>query len=414
MKNVTLTCAALLVGCTLFAQWENVAPIGLISVQKIEFMDVNNGFIVGTNTVPNGDAIIQKTTNGGLTWTTVLSVPPSETPSTLGFNNIEMVSSMVGYAMGGYLDPLDALLYKTTNGGINWSPIPVTVNTSRIISSHFFDENNGILVGYEVYKTTDGGQTLEVLDTPQGFYGLMDVEFVNSSTGFIIGNGSALLLKSTNGGDTWSEITLPTTFPTNDIEFINESVGYIACSSGIILKTEDAGETWTQTTVATASGSVLRGLEIVSEDIAYASSINGVILKTVDGGASWTEDYDLTDDPFVLFGGPYEIDFPSPTVGYAAGNTGRMFKNEISDGIETYAETKIRVYPNPASSTIKIDGIAIETIESIHIIGSTGQILEAIFSPITNEINVNTLSVGVYSMRITTANTTLSHSFVKE
>ena len=51
-------------------------------------------------------------------------------------------------------------------------------------------------------------------------------------------------MHSSDGGENWTEQTVPTEENLNAILFVNEQDGWAAGDKGIILKTTDAGVTW--------------------------------------------------------------------------------------------------------------------------------------------------------------------------
>lgn len=94
----------------------------------------------------------------------------------------------------------------------------------------------------------------------------------------------------------WNQIALPTSENLLDIEFPpgTSSVGYIGGENGVLLKTTDGGANWTNLTY---SGIDLQfsfsflDLEFANDLIGFAAVSAGVY-KTVDGGLNWT----LLDD----------------------------------------------------------------------------------------------------------------------
>ena len=135
---------------------------------------------------------------------------------------------------------------------------------------------------------------------------LYSVYFTDAQKGFAVGAYSTIL-KTTNGGEIWSEdgrikdpTKLASTFKT--ISFINEKDGYIAGLTGVLLTT-DAGETWD--TLPTGD----LNLNIYSSAIAffYSSLDTGFIAgtnpstgekelrTTTDRGVTWTTAVKLQD-----------------------------------------------------------------------------------------------------------------------
>jgi len=95
---------------------------------------------------------------------------------------------------------------------------------------------------------------------------------------------------------TWTQISVPTMENLNDIEFASSSVGYISGDNETLLKTIDGGETWTVITpIGIDPGFTynIGDLEFVSELVGFCNVPNaGDTYKTIDGGLNWT----LVDD----------------------------------------------------------------------------------------------------------------------
>jgi photosystem II stability/assembly factor-like uncharacterized protein len=69
-----------------------------------------------------------------------------------------------------------------------------------------------------------------------------------------------------------------------DIDFVNDTVGYVAGASGKIMKTIDGGIVWTQTNTGTY-GEFLH-IQCIDENIVFAQ-LDTCIMKTTDGGVTW-------------------------------------------------------------------------------------------------------------------------------
>ena len=67
--------------------------------------------------------------------------------------------------------------------------------------------------------------------------------FVNDSTGWAAG-AEGLLLKTSNGGETWNEQTTFTSRKINALWFLNEMNGWLVGDQGIVSTTIDGGESW--------------------------------------------------------------------------------------------------------------------------------------------------------------------------
>lgn len=92
---------------------------------------------------------------------------------------------------------------------------------------------------------------------------------------------------------TWFEIPTNTNKKLNTISFGSSEVGYIGGNDSLLLKTTDGGQTWTALTfsgVDFSSGSTILNLKFVSESTGFmvVSQFSGSY-KTTDGGLSWNQ-----------------------------------------------------------------------------------------------------------------------------
>ncbi|MDZ7623913.1 MAG: hypothetical protein U5J96_05630 [Ignavibacteriaceae bacterium] len=110
--------------------------------------------------------------------------------------SIHFPSSQVGY-----VGSQGNAIYKTTDGGTTWVPIPV-INTVKTL--YFLDINTGY-VGCDdnnVGKTTDGGLTWTWF--PLGFWSSYSIFFLDNNTGYVAGAPGYYIVKTTDGGSSWN------------------------------------------------------------------------------------------------------------------------------------------------------------------------------------------------------------------
>lgn len=148
--------------------------------------------------------------------------------------------------------------------------------------------------GHALYRTADRGLTWTFVSMPgypdQPFYA---VTFVNSQVGFLAGNsavGSRDIYKTSDGGQTWQQLT---NFPPGSwyhIQFVSPTTGFMG-ANGALVATTDGGNTW-----SLSSGypdcPVIYGMDFLNERQGLVggyqiSSGRGGIFKTIDGGQSW-------------------------------------------------------------------------------------------------------------------------------
>ncbi len=107
-------------------------------LNNIQFIDENTGYVVGQNMAYGGPSgKIYKTTNGGLNWSD-LNLPSSMNNF---IYNLNFFNGSTGYVCGHFTD-----IFKTTNGGLNWIVVPAPGFPNQAYNAiKFFNEQTGYL-----------------------------------------------------------------------------------------------------------------------------------------------------------------------------------------------------------------------------------------------------------------------------
>jgi len=118
---------------------------------------------------------------------------------------------------------------------------------------------------------------------------LKGVFFVNTQTGYIVGQG--IIAKTTNSGNNWS-IT-QTRYNLKEVYFLNDQTGFAAGKtndSGFVLKTVNGGATWTTYFLGMQPSSFdLRKIFFKNSDTGYIVREANGYYRTTNGGALWTQ-----------------------------------------------------------------------------------------------------------------------------
>lgn len=196
-------------------------------------------------------------------------------------------------------------LYKTTDGGENWTEIIINMVGSKTtyISDIALDPSNPDIVyvidaGYsKVYKSLDGGETWALfLDN-----WTMTIEINPTDPDIIYIYHSTYIHKTTNGGAGWSQFDITDGLrapgmcsclvinPGNP-NILYAGDGSINSSEGIF-KSNDGGETWTQINTGFPVSYTVNTIAInpVITTTIYMGSEDGVIYKSINGGVNWAE-----------------------------------------------------------------------------------------------------------------------------
>lgn len=168
--------------------------------------------------------------------------------------------------------------------------IPPGSNTvAYAATSKFTSESEG-----SILKSTDAGETWEKIYPLSGIGPSFEkIEFVTENKGFAVGYD--LVLKTVDGGLTWTELSLGTeVYLYNNLTFFNENVGLISAqlndsTAFAIYLTTDGGDTWTNASDVINAG----GIEIAyaDENTLFSVGADELISKSTDGGDTWNQIY---------------------------------------------------------------------------------------------------------------------------
>lgn len=297
--------------------WTSIEVDSNINLYNITFVDSIVGFIVVSK---GGKGIILKTVDGGNIWN-VISV---------GFANAFFDVSFVNLKNGwifGEVGSLIGKIGKTTDGGSTWIDQGID-SYGPILSGFFVDTLNGYAAGEKpsLIKTTNGGHTWFEIDTlymrSDSVVPLRSVHFIDKNNGWVVGGIAEYnaILRTTDGGQTWSHRLFKPRFPQpdlgvarlNDVFFLNQEIGYIVgreISPGnfyeLILKSTDGGVSWIKQDKHIASE--LNSVFFLNDTVGWASGINGTLLRTTNGGVSFADAYIKPVQTFSL-----SQNFPNP------------------------------------------------------------------------------------------------------
>jgi len=140
-----------------------------------------------------GSSIINKTTDGGTTWTPITPGVP------LGpMSRIRMHSQSVGYMIGGSGTSQTGYVFKTTNAGDTWTNMNFPFSTTMLYNIAFRSDSEYVVVGYSggVFHTKNDGGTwtqinLGLLNVVQSQ--VIGAAFIGPDTVIVGGNGSSVV-----------------------------------------------------------------------------------------------------------------------------------------------------------------------------------------------------------------------------
>jgi hypothetical protein len=100
-----------------------------------------------------------------------------------------------------------------------------------------------------------------------------------------------MILRTTNGGTTWTSQISGATNPLRGVSFTDANTGTAVGDNGTIRHTTNGGTTWTGQTSGTTNG--LSSVFFINVSTGTAVGAAGIILRTTTGGTTWVrEDLD--------------------------------------------------------------------------------------------------------------------------
>jgi len=260
---------------------------------RIVFLTEDTGFALSTTVG------LIKTTDGGLTW----NLPT--VPSNAGWwSRPVFFNHQSGISIQQNATSDSMIVMKTSDGGDSWHTIMERPDSlgAYIADISFPDSMTGYLVSEtSMYKTTDGGYNWSLLQWRYPSYG--SICFTSPDTGFTYVDLDQFY-RTYDGGQTWDSFPLPTAPYNGQVRFLNSSVGYICggngFSSGFVIKTIDGGSNWT---LDYGDNYTYFAFSFPGNNVGYACGDGGsVIKKTIANKITLDENYPgtimISNNPF--------------------------------------------------------------------------------------------------------------------
>lgn len=150
---------------------------------------------------------------------------------------------------------------------------------------------------------------------------LHDVFFLDDAHGWIVAHQSGAVLRTADGGATWSvQARLEPGF-LESVRFVDARMGWICGDRGRLYRTMDGGAIW-ETLRVGGEGLSLYGIRLLDARRGFLTGVEvdpgamrGVLFETADGGATWTRREDLPP----VRGLTDTLAFPTSATGFAGG-----------------------------------------------------------------------------------------------
>ncbi len=345
--------------------FEKVFNDNTYTFRGIDFIDDLRGFVAGQSGYSGN--FLGKTTDGGLTWTKMID------PGGYTYFDVNFIDDMHGWICGWY-----STIIRTTDGGNTWQKLSGNIGTHNSFSTFdFINKDTGFIGGSAdqypfkaiLYKTFDGGVTLQPVELPALSEEIADIEMISENEIWLCEGhqiqGNTRLYHSTDAGVTWQTVNIgyltspgqkisfadslksnvvgsSSCFTTDDGwetwsqyyyfpdwpgaifsgDWVNANVGFVVGQSGRVAKSTNGGSTWIE--LSSGSRGALSDLAFANNQIGCAvGSEQGFdyICQTTDGGETWVSVLDSTYNS----GWIYDIMYTSETEAWASGSMNRIY-----------------------------------------------------------------------------------------
>ncbi|MBS1535862.1 MAG: T9SS type A sorting domain-containing protein [Bacteroidetes bacterium] len=421
---------------TFWTEYPTSQPAASTGMRSISIVDDNIAWLSNSCGTSGCTAIrrYSRSVNGGTVWNTGV-VDLGATSADLEIANIHGVDENTAFAAVFPKASSPGGIWKTTDAGTTWvKQSTASFNDAASFTNlvYFWNANEGLAMGdpangyFEIYRTTNGGtnwtrvgSTPALVPIDPQEYGLTN-QFTTNGDNIWIGTTFGRILKSSDRGVTWSVYQSP--IPdfgggingsgSGDMAFTDANNGLLQTDAYELFATSDGGANWTALTVAADTALKNFGIsEIPGQPNVYISvgedllnSPNRGSAFTINGGVDWVHipDTDEVDGGVVAF--------LNNNTGFASGFSTSAAVGGIWkwNGLDLLANTAFSAdklftaYINNATRTLQVNGKNIANVAVYDVLGK--QVFNSSYTSVDNvSINVDSFNSGVYMVKVASA-----------
>ena len=235
-----------------------------------------------------------KSTNGGVTWSAVAGLPKVRKMLAVVFSPAYSQDQTVFVAGGGGL-------YKTVNQGATWTLASNMPLENVALSPNFATDNTLFIVTAKMtaYKSTNRGQTFTQLTLPTAVASTLNVIAVSPNYAVdqtvLFGTATNGIFKSINGGSSWVSVTATQPFPAVtalvfSAGFSSDKTVFAGTASGVLIST-NGGSSWSSSNAGlsdTNVNSITLSPNYLQDSTMWAATAVGGVFESTNKGTSWT------------------------------------------------------------------------------------------------------------------------------
>lgn len=267
MRTPLLTPILLLIHVTSSAQWTAIPTGTNDELEAVIILDDDHYLVAG-----EGGAAF-RTLNAGATWAPVN-----------GLGN-ETIRDFIRLDAQTILGASDGYVLRSTDNGDSWTLITVPIPDDV----HAFARSGNVVIAVGrdggIVRSEDLGATWSA--QASGTTERLFCAWAFDASNMIAAGRDGVGVRTTNGL-TWGPIVLSGDDDWDDIRFYPSaaSVGLMAGEDGALLRSTDGGATWSMTSTGTAMG--LTAIAITNVGEAFITGTTGSAIQSTDLGQTWT------------------------------------------------------------------------------------------------------------------------------
>ena len=271
------------------ARWKDIGPHDT----QVAFLAMDPANPATLYTL-DGNFRLSKSTDGGANWSRTGNGLPEYSERGFAIYVVLAVSpgnSQTLYAAAPFKGPENQGLYRSTDGGDNWSRVGVgPFRNASMWQLIVAQANPNVLCASTVegwFRSTDGGANWSAFSVPDVIISSLAIDPGNVAVVYV-GTNDGRVLKSGDGGKSWSEANVGLYSPSYISRLLidprNTTNIYAATGSSGVFKSTDGGGHWQQ---ASSGLSVNVQSVAAGRDGGVIAGTSGGAFRSTDDGARW-------------------------------------------------------------------------------------------------------------------------------
>lgn len=214
---------------------------------------------------------------------------------------VDFENELSGIVFGRANNSAYGILFRTDDGGFTWERMTVAYETDVFFDGEMIDNQVGFGMGRtDIYRTDDRWESYDIIEIPQFGESFRSFAWANDQVGYL-GGDYGKVVKSTDGGYNWTELTTPIQRGSYIAEITvlgDEHVWVATGPVGKVYESTDGGDTWTilDTGYRSQYEAQLTALDVLPDGRIWTTGFLGI---TLAGQGSATNRLDFVQSALV-------------------------------------------------------------------------------------------------------------------